>query len=163
MFGSCIIHILYPGCAKIKKIIPAPKGQGTDGTDCYTGCLCAVPTLSSDSMTTGLFADYVYTLAEWLIFPHTAGSSIGKRKGNSTRLFVKSASVLHTCCLYNSQHTAVSKVTGCELGYPGFEPRNQHIFLFFPQVHPAYSVWTGVLSRVSIDRSVELTKLRDTP
>ena len=26
LFGSCIIHILYPGCAKIKKIIPAPKG-----------------------------------------------------------------------------------------------------------------------------------------
>jgi len=25
-FGSCIIHILYTGCAKIKKIIiPAPK------------------------------------------------------------------------------------------------------------------------------------------
>jgi len=23
--GSCIIHILYTGCAKIKKIIPAPK------------------------------------------------------------------------------------------------------------------------------------------
>jgi len=26
MFGSCIIHILYTGCAKIKNIIPAPKG-----------------------------------------------------------------------------------------------------------------------------------------
>ena len=27
VFGSCIIHILYTGCAKIKKkIIPAPKG-----------------------------------------------------------------------------------------------------------------------------------------
>jgi hypothetical protein len=26
LFGSCIIHILYTGCAKIKKIIPAPKG-----------------------------------------------------------------------------------------------------------------------------------------
>jgi len=26
VFGSCIIHILYRGCAKIKKIIPAPKG-----------------------------------------------------------------------------------------------------------------------------------------
>ena len=25
-FGSRIIHILYTGCAKIKKIIPAPKG-----------------------------------------------------------------------------------------------------------------------------------------
>ena len=25
-FGSCIIHILYTGCAEIKKIIPAPKG-----------------------------------------------------------------------------------------------------------------------------------------
>jgi len=25
-FGSCIIHILYTECAKIKKIIPAPKG-----------------------------------------------------------------------------------------------------------------------------------------
>ena len=25
--GSCIIHILYTGCAKIKKIIPAPKGS----------------------------------------------------------------------------------------------------------------------------------------
>ena len=24
-FGSCNIHILYTGCAKIKKIIPAPK------------------------------------------------------------------------------------------------------------------------------------------
>ena len=27
LFGSCIIHILYTGCAKIKKIIPAPKGE----------------------------------------------------------------------------------------------------------------------------------------
>ena len=26
IFGSWIIHILYTGCAKIKKIIPAPKG-----------------------------------------------------------------------------------------------------------------------------------------
>jgi len=26
LFGSCIIHILYTECAKIKKIIPAPKG-----------------------------------------------------------------------------------------------------------------------------------------
>ena len=26
LFGSCIIHILYTGCAKIKKKIPAPKG-----------------------------------------------------------------------------------------------------------------------------------------
>jgi len=27
LFGSCFIHILYTGCAKIKKkIIPAPKG-----------------------------------------------------------------------------------------------------------------------------------------
>ena len=26
IFGFCIIHILYRGCAKIKKIIPAPKG-----------------------------------------------------------------------------------------------------------------------------------------
>ena len=27
IFGHCIIHILYTGCAKIKKkIIPAPKG-----------------------------------------------------------------------------------------------------------------------------------------
>ena len=26
VFGSCIIHILYTGCAKIKKIIPALKG-----------------------------------------------------------------------------------------------------------------------------------------
>jgi len=25
VFGSCIIHILYTGCVKIKKIIPAPK------------------------------------------------------------------------------------------------------------------------------------------
>jgi hypothetical protein len=25
-FGSCIIHILYTGCAKIEKKIPAPKG-----------------------------------------------------------------------------------------------------------------------------------------
>jgi len=25
-FGSCIIHTLCTGCAKIKEIIPAPKG-----------------------------------------------------------------------------------------------------------------------------------------
>ena len=25
VFGSCIIHILFTGCAKIKKVIPAPK------------------------------------------------------------------------------------------------------------------------------------------
>ena len=27
LFGSCIVHILYTECAKIKKIIPAPKGE----------------------------------------------------------------------------------------------------------------------------------------
>ena len=27
VFGSCIIHILYTRRAKIKKIIPAPKGS----------------------------------------------------------------------------------------------------------------------------------------
>ena len=32
-FGSCIINILYRGCAKIKKIIPAPKGKVGKG-DC---------------------------------------------------------------------------------------------------------------------------------
>ena len=26
VFGCCIIHILYTGCDKIKKIIAAPKG-----------------------------------------------------------------------------------------------------------------------------------------
>jgi len=26
LFGACIIYILYTECAKIKKIIPAPKG-----------------------------------------------------------------------------------------------------------------------------------------
>ena len=26
VFGYCFIHSLYTGCAKIKKIIPAPKG-----------------------------------------------------------------------------------------------------------------------------------------
>ena len=26
LFGSCIIHILYTECAKIKKTIPEPKG-----------------------------------------------------------------------------------------------------------------------------------------
>jgi len=26
IFGSCIIHILYTGVLKLKKIIPAPKG-----------------------------------------------------------------------------------------------------------------------------------------
>ena len=26
LFGSCIINILYIGCVKIKKIIPAPQG-----------------------------------------------------------------------------------------------------------------------------------------
>ena len=26
VFGSCVIQILYTGCAKIKKIIPEPKG-----------------------------------------------------------------------------------------------------------------------------------------
>ena len=29
LFGFCIIHILYTVCAKIKKIIPAPKGLWT--------------------------------------------------------------------------------------------------------------------------------------
>ena len=27
VFGSCIIHILYTGCVKIKKIIPAPVSR----------------------------------------------------------------------------------------------------------------------------------------
>ena len=27
VFGSCIINILYTGCAKTKNIIPAPKGK----------------------------------------------------------------------------------------------------------------------------------------
>ena len=26
LFGSCVSHILYTGCVKIKKLIPAPKG-----------------------------------------------------------------------------------------------------------------------------------------
>ena len=29
LFGSCIIHVLYTECAKIKKIIPAPKVKKT--------------------------------------------------------------------------------------------------------------------------------------
>jgi len=34
LFGSCIIHILYTECAKIKKIIPAPKGQTSSASNC---------------------------------------------------------------------------------------------------------------------------------
>ena len=36
IFGSCIIHILYTGCAKIKKIVPAPKGYICDQ---YVNCV----------------------------------------------------------------------------------------------------------------------------
>jgi len=31
IFRSCVIHISYTGCAKIKKIIPAPKAFHLDG------------------------------------------------------------------------------------------------------------------------------------
>ena len=47
VFGFCIIHILYTGCAKIKKIIPAPKvkhhtmkAQGTLLTLALVGSWC---------------------------------------------------------------------------------------------------------------------------
>ena len=33
--NSCIIHILYTGCAKIEKIIPAPKGKNKFGNFLY--------------------------------------------------------------------------------------------------------------------------------
>jgi len=39
VFGSCVIHILYTACAKIKKIIPAPKGIHTKCVTPY-GSLC---------------------------------------------------------------------------------------------------------------------------
>jgi len=38
VFGSCIIHILYTGCAKIEKIIPAPKGQTRVENVEYSSC-----------------------------------------------------------------------------------------------------------------------------
>ena len=38
VFGSCIIHVLYTGCAKIKKIIPAPEGQSCLGTHVVASC-----------------------------------------------------------------------------------------------------------------------------
>jgi hypothetical protein len=41
VFGSYIIHILYTECAKIKKIIPAPKGyvnQGINISKLASGC-----------------------------------------------------------------------------------------------------------------------------
>jgi len=38
VFGSCIIHILYTECAKIKKIIPAPKGQEGATRNCRGVC-----------------------------------------------------------------------------------------------------------------------------
>jgi len=42
-FGSCIIHILYRGCAKIKKkIIPAPKGEMILSSLLLTSDLAAV-------------------------------------------------------------------------------------------------------------------------
>ena len=69
-------------------------------------------------------------LLDGLYSQHSAVSSIGKRKGNSTRLCVKSASVFHACYLQNNRDTAVSTVTDCGLDYPGFDSRQQHIFLF---------------------------------
>ena len=40
-FGSCIIHILYTECAKIKKkIIPAPKGLATEKPLLMKGSAC---------------------------------------------------------------------------------------------------------------------------
>ena len=39
LFGSCIIHILYTGCVKIKNIIPAPKGYGLSKGDKSTYCV----------------------------------------------------------------------------------------------------------------------------
>ena len=50
LFGSCIIHILYTGCAKIKTIIPAPKANSSavdiclakaGGRKCSRCCLVA--------------------------------------------------------------------------------------------------------------------------
>ena len=41
VFGSCIIHILYTGCAKIKKkIIPVPKDKvDVNYLDGFSYCL----------------------------------------------------------------------------------------------------------------------------
>ena len=47
LFGSCIIHILYTGGAKIKKIIPAPKGYGVGG------CLCTANGTGPEMQTIG--------------------------------------------------------------------------------------------------------------
>ena len=41
VFGSCITHILYTGCAKIKKIIPVPKGLHPQHRLTLQLCFCA--------------------------------------------------------------------------------------------------------------------------
>ena len=52
VFCSCIIHILYTGCAKIKKkVIPAPKGSGPTVQRIVTvtvGTYCCLPNISSE-------------------------------------------------------------------------------------------------------------------
>ena len=41
VFGSCIIRIIYTSCAKIKKIIPAPKVKGLVLLDLKKGLMCS--------------------------------------------------------------------------------------------------------------------------
>jgi len=41
VFDSCIIHILYAGVLKFKKIIPAPKGYNEDAEE-ISCCACEI-------------------------------------------------------------------------------------------------------------------------
>jgi hypothetical protein len=43
LFGSCIIHILNIGCAKIRKKILAPKGYTGEKISGFTYALCYIP------------------------------------------------------------------------------------------------------------------------
>jgi len=67
VFGSCIIHILYTGYAKIKKIIPAPKGYLFDmgRTAPLTSKRCTLYIYSAN-IGTKYFKHGVYTLRFFL-------------------------------------------------------------------------------------------------
>jgi len=77
--GSCIIHILYTGCAKIKKI-PAPKGLIIDQKKSVRkpfGVLSAAVDcrVSVEGFGPLLFKkNIISSVASQLLTPHTAGS-----------------------------------------------------------------------------------------
>ena len=144
VFGSCFIRVLYTGCAKIKKIIPVPKGYFTKPSMCFT-CICRnlMTTTQISSISTQKFIYCICLPSLWISFSlaHNSSTSFSIPhfwKQQKVMIFI-SCSCTHTDyklpdpTLQKTQHIMLCNILYLRPTAWLRKPMKTHCCLIFPQ------------------------------